>query len=185
MIRLMVATSSELKDKMQKALEALDVELKAIRTGRANPTILDKVQADYYGTRTPVKNMANISVSEGRTLVIQPFDRGVLKDIEKAIIDSGLGLTPNSDGNRILITVPELTGERRKELAKMVSSEGEKAKVSIRNLRRDAMDFVKKSKEGSEDDKKRQQDDIQKATDEYIKKIEEIVAAKEKEILTV
>lgn len=185
MIYYMVATSSELKEKMQKALDALDVELKAIRTGRANPTILDKVHADYYGTRTPVKNMANISVSEGRTLVVQPFDRGSLKDIEKAIIDSGLGLTPSNDGNRILITMPELTGDRRKELAKMVGAEGEKAKVSIRNLRRDAMDFVKKSKEGSEDDKKRQQDEIQKATDDYIKKIDDMVAAKEKEILNV
>lgn len=173
------------KEKMTKAVEALERELQNIRTGRANPTLLDRVNADYYGTPTPIKGMANINVQDGRTIVVVPFDKSSLKDIEKAINESDLNLNPNNDGNRILITIPELTGERRKELAKQVGQEAEKAKVSVRNIRRDAMDEVKKSDEGSEDDKKRDQEEVQKITDDFIKRIETIAAAKEKEILTV
>lgn len=181
----MVLTIDDTKSKMEKALDALERELQSIRTGRANPTILDRVNADYYGTPSPIKNMANISVQDGRTIVINPFDKSSLKDIEKAIHDSDLGLTPNNDGSRILITIPELTGERRKELAKLVHQEAEKAKVSIRNLRRDAMESVKKSTEGSEDDRKRDQDEIQKLTDSFIKQVDEVSNKKEQEILKV
>lgn len=181
----MALTIEDTRGKMNKAIEALERELQSIRTGRANPTVLDRVQAEYYGTPTPIKSMANISVQDGRTLVIMPFDKSSLKDIEKAIHDSDIGLTPNNDGNRILITIPELTGERRKELAKLVGQEAEKAKVAVRNLRRDAMDSVKKSDEGSEDDRKREQEEVQKLTDDYIKKIDDVAKAKEEEILKV
>ncbi len=181
----MTTAINETKEKMHKAIEVLEKELMSIRTGRANPGILDRISANYYGTQTLIKNMANISVTDGRTLVIMPFDKSAMKDIEKSIQDSDLGLTPNNDGTRILITIPELTGDRRKELAKLVSQEAERAKVAVRNLRRDAMDSIKKSTEGSEDDKKRHQDEIQKITDDHIKQIDEIAQAKEKEILTV
>ncbi len=181
----MVSTISDIKDKMQKAIEVLEKELQGIRTGRANPGILDRITPLFYGTPTPLKNMANLSVNDGRTIVIQPFDKSSLKDIEKAIQDSDLGLTPNNDGSRILISIPELTGERRKELAKLVGQEAERAKVSIRNLRRDAMDHIKKAGEGSEDDQKRQHDEVQKITDGFIVQIDKIAQAKEKEILTV
>ena len=181
----MTTAINDIKDKMTKAIEALERELQSIRTGRANPGILDRINADFYGSSTPLKNMANISVSEGRTLVIQPFDKSTLKDIEKSIQESDLGLTPSNDGNRILINIPELTGERRKELAKLVGQEAEKAKVGIRNIRRDAMEHIKKASEGSEDDKKRQHDEVQKITDGFIAQVESITQAKEKEILTV
>lgn len=176
--------SEDLNARMKKAVEALEKELLSIRTGRANPSMLDKVHASYYGAQTQLKNMANISVIEGRTLEVKPFDKGVLKDIEKAILDSNLGLTPNNDGNRILISVPELTKERRIQLAKQVKEEAEKAKVAVRNIRRDEMDRVKKSTEGSEDDRKRRQDEIEKTTADFIKKLDGIEQAKEKEIMT-
>ncbi len=181
----MATALNDIKEKMEKAIEVLERELQAIRTGRANPGILDRISANFYGTPTPLKNMANLSVNDGRTIVIQPFDKSSLKDIEKAIQESDLGLTPNNDGSRILISIPELTGERRKELAKLVGQEAERAKVSIRNLRRDAMDHIKKADEGSEDDKKRQHDEVQKITDSFIVQIDQIAQAKEKEILTV
>lgn len=181
----MALTIEDTRGKMDKAIEALERELQSIRTGRANPTVLDRVQADYYGTPSPIKNMANVSVQDGRTLVITPFDKSSLKDIEKAIHESDLGLAPNNDGNRILITIPELTGERRKELAKLVGQEAEKAKVSVRNARRDAMDAVKKDTELSEDEKKREQDEVQKLTDQFTKKIDDVAKAKEDEILRV
>ncbi len=181
----MTLTIEDTKGKMDKALEALEREFQSIRTGRANPTILDRIQANYYGNPSPIKAMANISVQDGRTIIVIPFDKSSLKDIEKAINESDLGLNPNNDGSRIMITIPELTGERRKELAKTVGQEAEKAKVSIRNARRDAMDGIKKSDEGSEDDKKRDQEEVQKLTDNYIKQIEELTKNKEQEILTV
>jgi ribosome recycling factor len=181
----MTVAINDTKDKMMKAIEALERELQSIRTGRANPGILDRIHANFYGSSTPLKNMANISVSEGRTLVIMPFDKSTLKDIEKAIQESDLGLTAGNDGNRILINIPELTGDRRKELAKLVGQEAEKAKVGIRNIRRDAMEHIKKANEGSEDDKKRHQDEVQKITDSFIQQVETITQAKEKEILTV
>lgn len=176
---------SDIKERMEKAVDALERELSTIRTGRANPGMLDRVQADYYGTPTPIKNMANISVTDGRTLIIQPFDASAIKEMEKAIQESDLGLTPNNDGKRLLIVVPELTKERRAELAKLVKKEAENAKVAVRNIRRDEMDKIKKSTEGSEDERKDQQDEVQKITDDYIKKIDDIAVAKEKEITTI
>jgi ribosome recycling factor len=176
---------SDIDDRMKKAIDALDKELATIRTGRANPGMLDRVNVNYYGTPTPIKNMANISVTDGRTLIIQPFDASSIKDMEKAIQESDLGLTPNNDGKRLLIIVPELTKERRAELAKLVKKESENAKVAVRNIRRDEMDKIKKSTEGSEDERKDQQDQVQKKTDDYIKKIDDIAIAKEKEIMTI
>lgn len=176
---------SDINQRMQKALEALEKEFLTIRTGRANPTILDRVHADYYGSQTPIKSMANISVTDGRTLEIKPFDKSALKAIEKAIQDSDLGLTPTNDGNRLLINIPELTKERRMELAKIVGKEAEKSKVVVRNIRRDAMDDIKKSNQGSEDEKKKIQDEIQKTTDNFIAKIDKLAEAKEKEIMTI
>ncbi|MCE2929636.1 MAG: ribosome recycling factor [Candidatus Caenarcaniphilales bacterium] len=170
---------------MNKALEALDRELKTIRTGRANPAILDRISADYYGTQTPIKNMANIGIVDGRTIEIKPFDKGALKAMEKAIQDSDLGLTPTNDGSRLLISIPDLTKERRQELAKLVKKQSEEAKVAMRNIRRDEMDEIKKIEAGSEDEKKKLQDDVQKITDDFIKKIDEMASAKEKEILTI
>lgn len=176
---------NDIDQRMNKAIEALERELSSIRTGRANPGMLDRVQADYYGTPTPLKNMANISVTDGRTLIIQPFDVSAIKEMEKAIQESDLGLTPNNDGKRLLIVVPELTKERRAELAKLVKKEAENAKVAIRNIRRDEMDKIKKSTDGSEDERKDQQDQVQKKTDDYVKKIDDIANAKEKEITTI
>ncbi len=175
----------DIKDRMQKALEALKKELQSIRTGRANPTMLDRVEAEYYGSMTPVKNMSNISVNDGRTLVISPFDKGSLKAIEKAVIDSDLGLNPTNDGNRILISIPELTRERREELAKVVRKEAENARVAIRNIRRDEMENIKKSKDISEDESKRNQEELEKITAGFIKNVDEISATKEKEITTI
>lgn len=176
--------NEEIKDKMQKAIDALEKELMTIRTGRANPGVLDRISVMYYGSSTPVKNVANISVLDGRTLEIKPFDKSSLKDLEKAIQDSDLGFSPTNDGNRILISIPELTRERREELAKVVRKESENAKVSIRNIRRDAMDKLKDF-EGSEDDKKKQQDLIQKVTDDFVKKIDTVSSNKEKELTTI
>lgn len=175
---------SDIKERMQKALENLEKELMTIRTGRANPGILDRISANYYGTPTPVKTMANIGIVDGRTIEIKPFDKSSLKDIEKAITDSDLGLTPTNDGNRILISIPDLTGERRKELATMVRKEAENARVVIRNIRRDEMDKAKAA-EGSEDDKKKLQDQVQKTTDDFIKQVDALSAAKEKEVTTI
>lgn len=175
---------SDIKERMQKALESLEKELMTIRTGRANPGILDRISANYYGTPTPVKTMANIGIVDGRTIEIKPFDKSSLKDIEKAITDSDLGLTPTNDGNRILISIPDLTGERRKELAAHVRKEAEGARVVIRNIRRDEMDKAKAA-EGSEDEKKKLQDQVQKTTDDFIKQVDALSAAKEKEVTTI
>ena len=176
---------SDLDQRMNKAVEALEREFSTIRTGRANPGMLDRVNVDYYGTPTPIKNMANISVTDGRTLIIMPFDTSVMKEMERGIQESDLGLTPNNDGKRLLIVVPELTKERRAELAKLVKKEAENAKVAIRNIRRDEMDKIKKSTEGSEDERKDQQAQVQKSTDGFVKKIDDTAAAKEKEITTI
>jgi ribosome recycling factor len=175
----------DLEGKMKKAVEALEREFASIRTGRANPAILDRVAADYYGARTPIKNMANISIADGRTLYVQAFDKGSLKDIEKAIQDSGLGLTPTNDGNRLIISIPELTKQRREELAKIIRKEAENAKVTIRNARRDAIDLVKKQTEVSEDQRRKDQDDIQKQTDKFVAQVETLADTKEKEIMTI
>ena len=176
--------SEDLNSRMIKALESLEKEFQSIRTGRANPGMLDKVHADYYGSSSQIKNMANISTLDGRTLEIKPFDKGLLKAIEKAILDSNLGLTPTNDGSRLLIMVPELTKERRVQLAKQVKEESEKAKVAVRNIRRDEMDRIKKQTEGSEDEKKRNQDEVEKITSDFIKKIDTATELKEKDILS-
>jgi ribosome recycling factor len=176
--------SEDLNSRMKKALESLEKEFQSIRTGRANPGMLDKVHADYYGSSSQIKNMANISTLDGRTLEIKPFDKGLLKAIEKAILDSNLGLTPTNDGSRLLIMVPELTKERRVQLAKQVKEESEKAKVAVRNIRRDEMDRIKKQTEGSEDEKKRNQDEVEKITSDFIKKIDTATELKEKDILS-
>lgn len=175
----------EFESRMKKSLEALEKEFQTIRTGRANPGILDRVQADYYGTQTPIKSMANISIVDGRTLAILPFDKSALKDIEKAIIDSELGLTPTNDGSKILICIPELTQERRKELAKLVHKQAEEMKVSVRNIRREALDKNKKDDASTEDDKRKYQDDIQKLTDKFINEIDKLAKAKEQEIMKI
>lgn len=173
------------EERMNKSLDALGRELGSVRTGRANASILDRVQVEYYGMMTPLNQLASISVPEGRMLVIQPFDKTSLQDIEKAIQKADLGLSPSNDGNIIRISVPALNEERRKELIKVVGRYAEDAKVAVRNVRRDANDELKKlEKDGelTEDDLRRRQDEVQKLTDEYIKKIDERVKAKEQDI---
>lgn len=170
--------------RMDKAIDALNSELKTVRTGRANPTILDRVAVDYWGEMTPINQVANISVQEGRSLVIKPYDRSTLKSIERAILEADLGFNPQNDGQIIRIVIPPLTQDRRKELSKQVSKIGETAKVAIRNIRRDANDSIKKG-EFTEDDVKRAQEKVQKNTDQYIKKVDSIVKEKETEIMSV
>ena len=176
------------EDKMEKSLDNLKEEYTTIRTGRANPHILDKVKVDYYGTPTPLQQVGNISVPEARMICIQPWDASLLKDIERAINASDLGLTPTNDGKLIRLVFPELTEDRRKELVKDVKKKGENAKVAIRNIRRDAIEAVKKKgkEDGiSEDEIKGYQDDVQKSTDAYVKKIDDAIDAKSQEIMTV
>ncbi|BAP85745.1 ribosome-recycling factor [Paucilactobacillus hokkaidonensis JCM 18461] len=185
-----MATSKEIlneaQDKMEKSAESLQRELGNIRAGRANASILNRVTVDYYGTQTPVNQMASITIPEARVLMITPFDKSVLKDLEQAIFASDLGLTPANDGTSIRLVIPQLTEERRKELAKDVKSENEKAKVAVRNIRRDAMDALKKgNKDGdfNDDEFHELEDKVQKETDSGIKKLDEIAAEKEKELL--
>ena len=173
---------------MTKAIQAYSRELASIRAGRANASLLDRITVDYYGAPTPVNQLAGISVPEARLLVIQPYDKTILGDIEKAILKSDLGLNPTNDGNIIRIAIPALTEERRKELVKVVKKEAEEAKVAIRNIRRDGNDELKKlEKTGdiTEDDLRGYSDDIQKVTDEYISKVDSVTKEKEKEILEV
>ncbi|WP_448561180.1 ribosome recycling factor [Trichothermofontia sp.] len=173
---------------MQKAVEATQRDFNTIRTGRANAAILDRVMVEYYGSPTPLKSLASITTPDSSTIIIQPFDRNSLNLIEKAIQMSDIGLTPNNDGSTIRLNIPPLTSERRKELAKMAAKMAEEGKVSIRNIRRDAIDAVRKlekSGEMSEDEARNLQDNIQKLTDKYVVKIEAILAEKEKDIMTV
>lgn len=182
------AIKNEMKSRMQKTVEALKKELVTVRAGRANPALLDKVMVDYYGSLTPLKQLANIATPEPRLLTVQPYDKSALANMEKAILKAELGLTPTNDGNIIRIAIPALTEERRRELVKQVKKYGEESKVVIRNIRRDANDELKKlEKDGeiSEDDSRRLQDDVQKETDQYIKQVDDVVANKEKEILEV
>lgn len=174
----------ELNEKMDKAIEALDKRFATVRAGRANPSSLDGVMVEYYGSMTPLKQLATISVPEARQLLIKPFDRGSLKDIEKAILASNLGYNPGNDGETIRIIIPELTEERRRELVKQVKAISEESKVVIRNIRREAMDDVEKL-EISEDEKKMLEKDIQDVVNEYNKKIEAKLKEKEQELLTV
>lgn len=174
--------------KMDKAIAALNNDFAAIRAGRANPAILDKVTVEYYGAPTPLAQVGTISVPEARSIVIQPWDASILGDIERAILKSDIGITPNNDGKCIRLNFPPLTEERRKELAKTISKRGEDAKVAVRGVRRDAIEgFKKQKKDGeiTEDDLKGLENDIQKLTDKFIKEIDTIVAGKEKEIMEV
>ena len=176
------------EDKMKKALVALRREYSSLRAGRATPALLDKVNVDYYGTPTPVNQVANVSVPEARMITIQPWEKTMLGAIEKAILKSDLGLTPNSDGTIIRLNIPQLTKERRTELAKTIGKKAEDARVAVRNIRRDANDAIKKlekEKVATEDDSKKAQEDMQKVTDKYIKEIDNTMAAKEKEIMEV
>ncbi len=176
------------KEKMEKCIVQLKKELGTIRTGRANPLILEKVLVDYYGVPTPLRQMSQVSVQDGTTLVITPFDRSMIKEIEKALVKAELGIAPNNDGVSIRLIFPPLTEDKRRELTKDVKAQGENAKVAVRNVRRDMTDDVKKSEKAdglSEDVIKDAQDKVQKITDGYIKTIDEIVSAKEKEVMTV
>lgn len=176
------------EEKMHKSYDALINEYSTIRAGRANPKVLDKLRVDYYGTPTPIQQVANISVPEPRMLQIQPWEKSLIKAIEKAILTSDLGINPNNDGSMIRLVFPELTEERRKELAKDIKKKGENTKVAVRNIRRDANDaFKKKEKAGeiSEDDLELGIEKIQKLTDKMIEQIDKAVEAKSKEILTV
>ena len=176
------------EDKMGKSLSNLEDEFAGIRAGRANPHVLDKLRVDYYGTPSPIQSVANVSVPEPRMIQIQPWEASMVKEIEKAIMASDLGINPTNDGKLIRLVFPELTEERRKELAKDIKKKGENAKVAVRNIRRDAMDHFKKigkEEDISEDQIKDLEDGIQKLTDEYVAKIDKAVDAKSEEILTV
>lgn len=176
------------EEKMEKSLNNLEEEYAGIRAGRANPHVLDKLRVDYYGTPTPIQNVANVSVPEARMIQIQPWEGSLVKEIEKAIMMSDLGITPTNDGKVIRLVFPDLTEERRKELAKDIKKKGEDTKVAIRNIRRDAIDYIKKTGKAediSEDEIKNIKDDIQKLTDSYVAKIDKAIEAKSKEILTV
>ena len=174
-------------EKMQKTIHALDTELASIRAGRANPNILNKLTVEYYGTPTPIPQVANISVPEARMIQIQPWEKKIIKDIEKAILMSDIGINPTNDGTVIRLVFPELTEERRKELVKDVKKKGEASKVAVRNIRRDGNDAFKKLKgtDVSEDEIQDLEDQIQKLTDKYIKEVDAAVDAKSKEVMTV
>ena len=178
----------DIEGRMQKSVDNLKEEYVTIRAGRANPHILDRLRVDYYGTPTPIQQVANISVPEARMIQIQPWEASLIKDIEKAILVSDLGLTPNNDGKTIRLVFPELTEDRRKELAKDIKKKGDNAKVAIRNIRRDANDAIKKENKAgdiSDDEAKNSEDEIQKITDKYIAMIDSAIDDKTKEILTV
>ncbi len=178
----------EAKEQMQKSLDALAINFNKIRTGRAHPSILDGVKVDYYGSETPLSQVANISVLDARTLSISPWEKQLTPDIEKAIMKSDLGLNPSTTGDLIRLPMPMLTEETRKNYTKQAKSEAESARVSIRNARRDALSHVKdllKEKEIGEDDERRAQDDIQKITDKYVSDVDVALAAKEKDLLEI
>ncbi|MDA8443057.1 MAG: ribosome recycling factor [Peptococcaceae bacterium] len=180
--------NQDAEDRMRKAIETLRKEFTSLRAGRANPSMLDKVTVDYYGVPTPVNQLANVAVPEPRMMMIQPWDKSSLPSIEKAILKSDLGLNPSSDGQVIRIVIPQLTQERRSELVKVVKKKTEDTRVAIRNIRRDANDHIKlleKEHEVSEDDAKRGQEDMQKATDKFIKEVDHLYTVKEQEIMEV
>ena len=174
--------------RMDKALNHLEEEFGAVRAGRANPKVLDRIVVEYYGSETPLNGVATISSPDARTLVVQPWDTKLLKDIQKAIQSSDLGINPQNDGRVIRLTFPQLTEDRRKDLVKQVKKYCEEAKVAMRNIRRDGMDYVKKLKKNSEiteDDQKKAEKDLQDLLDKYIKKADEALAAKEKELMSI
>ena len=179
---------STAEQKMQQSVDSFKSSLTKIRTGRANPGLLDSVQVDYYGSMVPISQVANVSLLDARTISVSPWEKGMGAKIEKAIRDSDLGLNPASQGDLIRVPMPAMTEERRKELTKVVRGEGEHAKVAIRNLRRDANDSVKKQvkdKLASEDDERRSQDEVQKFTDRFIAEVDKLVASKEHDIMAV
>ena len=178
---------AQAEERMKKTIALLQKEFHTVRTGRANPALLDRVEVEYYGTPTPLKSLANISTPDGRSLLIQPYDKGVLKEIEQGIHKSGLGLTPNNDGAVIRINIPTPTEERRKEMAKVVKKYGEEARIALRNIRRDGADELKKLKGSqiSEDELKRQEESLQKLTDKYVKDVDKHVHDKEAEVMEV
>ena len=179
---------STLEESMTKSVKALQTQLIKVRTGRASAAVLDGVNVDYYGSPTPIKQVGQISTPEARLLQIQPFDKSIISEIEKSIINANLGLTPSNDGNFIRIQFPALTEDKRKDLVKQVKKMGEDAKIAVRNARRDQNDIVKKAekaKEITEDDVKKFLDEIQKVTDKYIAEVDKVIEAKEKELLTV
>lgn len=183
-----VVKLSDVESKMQKAIEATQNNFNTIRTGRASTSLLDRVMVEYYGSPTPLKSLANVNTPDASTILIQPFDRGTMALIERAISDSDVGLTPNNDGSSIRLNIPPLTSDRRKELNKTVAKLAEEGKVAIRNVRRDAIDSIRKqekAKEISEDESKHLQAQVDKATDKFTRKTDQILAEKEKEISTV
>ncbi|KAH7653818.1 ribosome recycling factor protein [Dioscorea alata] len=182
------AIENEAKDRMEKTIEAVRASFNAVRTGRANPSMLDRIEVEYYGSPVSLKSIAQINTPDASSLLVQPYDKSSLKAIEKAIVNSDVGLTPNNDGEVIRLSIPQLTAERRKELSKIVAKQAEEGKVAIRNIRRDAIkayEKLEKEKKLSEDNVKDLSSDLQKVTDEYMKKIESIQKQKEKELLTV
>eukprot|EP00536_Pseudo-nitzschia_multiseries_P015729 jgi/Psemu1/218938/e_gw1.940.32.1 len=175
-------------DRMEKSIESVLQNMNTIRTGRASPAILDRVKCDYYGVETPINQMASISVPSSQQLTVEPFDKSMLGDVERAIMESGIGLTPMNDGNVIRLNIPSLTEDRRKEMMKQCKAIGEEGKVAVRNIRRKAVEGIKKLEKDadiSEDESKGSQDEIQKMTDEKVKEIDVIVEKKEKEVMTV
>jgi len=179
---------ADAQDRMQKALENLEQEYRRLRTGRASVALVDGIRVEYYGTPTPLSQLATLTVPEPRTIMIQPWDQSVIGEVEKAILKSELGLTPSNDGKIIRISIPPLTQDRRKELVKVIKKKAEEAKVAMRNIRRDANEMLKdlkKEKTISEDEQFKGQDETQRITDEFIKKVDAAYAAKEKEILEI
>ncbi|KAL1816680.1 ribosome-recycling factor, chloroplastic [Daucus carota subsp. sativus] len=176
------------KERMEKTIENVKASFNSIRTGRSNPDMLDKIKVEYYGTPTSLKSIAQISTPDSSSLLVNPYDKSSLKDIEKAIVNSDLGITPNNDGDVIRLSIPQLTADRRKELSKIVAKQAEEGKVALRNIRRDAIksyDKLEKEKKLSEDNVKDLSSDLQKVIDEYIKKVDSIFKQKEKELMTV
>ena len=179
---------TDIKEKMNRTINVFDEKLAEVRAGRANPAILNKIKIDYYGTPTPINQIAGISVPEARLIVIQPWDASALKEIEKAILASDIGINPNNDGKVIRLTFPELTEERRKEIVKDVRKMAEETKVAIRSIRRDGMDQAKNSQkngEMTEDELKQAESEIQKITDKYIEEVDKMLESKEKELMSV
>ena len=184
----MTETMLEAEEKMEKAVEVAKEHLAGIRTGRVNPGLFSKVTVDYYGAPTPLQQLASFTTTDARTLLITPFDQSALRNIEKALSESEVGANPSNDGKVIRIVMPELTEERRKEIAKQVKTKGEDHKIAIRNIRRDSNELLKtqlKDKKITEDDSKRLTDQVQKVTDDGVKKVDEIVSAKEKEVMAI
>lgn len=174
--------------RMKKSLDALKINLEKLRTGRASPALLEQISVDYYGARSPLTQVANVGVADARTLTVSPWDKGMVQAIEKAIMESGLGLNPVTSGTVIRVPLPALSEERRKEMGKVVRKEGEEAKVAVRNVRRDALQHLKealKKKQITEDEDKRAQDAMQKLTDRYVADIDKLVHAKEQELLAI